>query len=129
MGYLRGNLSDWKKHTYAIKQMKKQLVKEKQLEQSITLEKAILKESRSPFITRLYCAFRDEEHYYLVMEWAQGGDLYTFIKPNSKRQALFRQAGEPAIRFILACVILSLEHLHSHNIIYADLKPENVLLF
>jgi len=63
------------------------------------------------------------------MEWAQGGDLYTFIKPNSKRQVLFKQAGEPAIRFILACVILSLEHLHNRSIIYADLKPENVLLF
>jgi len=37
LGYLKGNLNDWKKHTYAIKQMKKKLVKDKQLEQNLTL--------------------------------------------------------------------------------------------
>ena len=77
----------------------------------------------------MHYAFRDEEYYYLVMEWAQGGDLYSFIKSGTKRRMIFRQIGEAAIRFILGCIVLSLEYLHNKNIIYSDLKPENILIF
>ena len=30
--------------------------------------------------------------------------------------------------FYIACIILALEHIHGHAIIYRDLKPENIML-
>lgn len=63
------------------------------------------------------------------MEWAPGGDTYTLINEASPRLNDFKKAGEDAVRFILGCLILGMEYLHSNNIMYRDLKPENVLIF
>jgi serine/threonine protein kinase len=127
LGTLKGNPTQ--KNTFAIKQLRKADVHKKKLIDNLKLEKDILKVSRSNFITRLRFAFRDDDYYYLAMELARGGDLYSFLKAGSQRRKLFRAAGEDAIRFILGSLILSLEYLHSKDIVYFDLKPENILVF
>jgi len=63
------------------------------------------------------------------MEWAEGGDTYTLINKESSCFPLFKKAGDEACRFILASIVLGMEYLHSKNILYRDLKPENVLIF
>jgi hypothetical protein len=42
------------------------------------------------------------------MEFASGGDTYTLINEKSSRIRLFQDAGENAVRFILACLILGM---------------------
>lgn len=64
---------------YAIKRVIKNEIYRKKLTANIKLEKKILQESKSKFITTLYYAFRDEHYLYFVMEWAPGGDTYTLI--------------------------------------------------
>ena len=92
-----GELKDFKgegtNQRYAIKRMKKADVYKKRLTESIRLEKKILEESVCSFITKLYFAFRDEYYLYIVMEWAEGGDTYTFIKPGSPRVKMFKNIG------------------------------------
>jgi serine/threonine protein kinase len=72
-----------------------------------------MKKSNSSFITKMYTSFKDDFSYNIVMEWAEGGDMFTFIDQKSRRYIPFLFAGEPAVRFILGCVILGLQYLHS----------------
>jgi serine/threonine protein kinase len=106
----------------AIKRMKKVEIHRQLLVDNIKLEKYILKNIQSTFIPKLHSTFQDDHYYYMAMEWAQGGDVFSLLN-NKRRKPLYMFAGEPAIRFILGCVILGLEELHNNNIAYRDLKP------
>ena len=51
------------------------------------------------------------------------------IKKGSLRSRKMKVAGENAVRFILGNVILGLEYLHEKQIVYQDLKPENLIIY
>lgn len=74
------------------------------------------------FFTQLRYAFQTRSSLYFVMEFCEGGDLYQHLKAHGGR------VGEGAVRAILSEVIVAMEHLHSRNFVYRDLKTENVLL-
>lgn len=69
----------------------------------------------------LHYAFQTPDKLYLVMDFLNGGELFYHLR----RQERF---SEERARFYAAEILLTLEYLHSNNIIYRDLKPENVLL-
>ena len=106
---------------YAMKVIRKAiLTKEKQIQRTI-LEKDILARATHPFVVNLKTAFQTPENLYMVMEFAQGGDLFTHLH----RDGPFL---EKRVKVYACEIILALEHLHSAGVIYRDLKPENILL-
>jgi serine/threonine protein kinase len=47
----------------------------------------------SEFIPEYYHAFSDDNHYYLAMEFAPGGDSYSLIKEDSLKHENFKRMG------------------------------------
>ncbi|KAI9737114.1 MAG: serine/threonine protein kinase psk1 [Cirrosporium novae-zelandiae] len=109
---------------FAQKQFRKaSLTVHKKLVEQTKTERSILESvNRHPFVVKLYYAFQDCEKLYLILEYAQGGELFTHL-------ALEKMFLEDDAAFYMAEMVLALEHLHhTVGVIYRDLKPENCLL-
>eukprot|EP00736_Rhodelphis_marinus_P000480 Rmarinus@m.19940 len=113
---------------YALKQMvKEKLIKiggvERSLRERLILSYLKEQPTKSPFLIGLEHAFGDVEQLYLVLELVKGGDMYSHMHKRAGRRF-----DEDTACFYLAELVLALEHLHNHNILYRDIKPENILL-
>jgi len=74
-----------------------------------------------PFLMKLHYSFQTKTALYFVMDYINGGELFFHIKRGLR-------LNEDEVRFYSGQVVLALEFLHKHGIIYRDLKPENILL-
>ncbi|KAI9197352.1 kinase-like domain-containing protein [Polychytrium aggregatum] len=106
---------------YAMKVLKKtEIVKMKQVEHTVN-EKSILEQLDFPFLVSLLGTFQDCANLYFVLEYVQGGELFTYLRRCGRFPNL-------VARFYGAEVISAFEYLHERDIIYRDLKPENLLI-
>lgn len=106
---------------YAMKVLKKEALVKRNQVQHTKAERRILRTCNSPFIVRMHFAFQSAEKLYLVLDYLPGGELFFHLKQE-------RRFEEERVRLYAAELVLALQHLHDKDIVYRDLKPENVLL-
>lgn len=96
---------------YAMKTFDKKVIMDCQMAKNLLLNERnlMLKVIRAPFLSQMIYAFESKNYFYIVMEFAQGGELFNLMNKNGPMTAL--QA-----RFYIAELILALERLHKVNI-------------
>lgn len=102
-------------HLYAMKVMNKRRIKSKNAQDLCWNERIVLGKVDSPFVISLKYAFATEEDVYLILDLATGGDLAFHLA----KEVRF---SEDRARFYAAQLLLGLDHLHSLNIVYRDMK-------
>ena len=105
---------------YAMKCIRKDVVLENDQMDSLKLEKEILYNIEHPFIVGMDYVFENNERIFFLMDFIEGGELFRHL-------VKVRRFANDQARFMIAQVAIALGHLHEKNIVYRDLKPENVL--
>ena len=87
----------------------------------IQYETELMKRFNHKNITKILEVFDDEEYMLIIMEYINGGNLFSFVK---KR----RRLSEKMAKFLFKQIILGIQHIHSKNVVHRDIKLENILI-
>eukprot|EP00754_Rhynchopus_humris_P019210 Rhum_TRINITY_DN14637_c0_g1::Rhum_TRINITY_DN14637_c0_g1_i1::g.102599::m.102599/K08857/NEK1_4_5; NIMA (never in mitosis gene a)-related kinase 1/4/5 len=90
--------------------------------ESVDSEVKILSALKHPNIIRYEECVQSGMSLYIIMEYADGGDLYQRIS------ALQSPMSEENVLYLFAQICLAVKHLHSRRILHRDLKSQNVFL-
>lgn len=103
---------------YAVKSILKQSIKKdvKVLEEELE----ILSRVDHPNIIKFHESYIDYKYIHIVMELAEGGELFDKIIENTK-------FSEKKAAHLMQKMLSAVKHLHEHQICHRDLKPDNFL--
>ncbi|TNN21033.1 Maternal embryonic leucine zipper kinase, partial [Schistosoma japonicum] len=80
-----------------------------------------LKQLNHKYIYKLYQVVETQTHYYLVLEYLPGGELFDYILQKE-------HLSEVEARVIFRQIVSAIGYIHSRGFAHRDLKPENILL-
>lgn len=109
---------------YAVKALKKMDIINHNDYAQVMEEKKVLRiitECQHPFLLHLFACLQDSKYIMFVLDFVEAGDLATHIH----RMKAF---SDNQTRFYAAIIVLCIEFLHDNNIMYRDLKMENLLI-
>ena len=106
---------------YAMKTLDKNFVIENHQQEHTKIERDLLTRINCPFVVNIKFAFQDKSTLYIITEFMQGGELFFHLHKE-------KRFNNEKAKFYIIEMILAIEYLHKNNMLYRDLKPENVLI-
>jgi serine/threonine protein kinase len=86
----------------------------------------LLKGINHPNIVKLKDVTKTKKHFYLVLEYCNGGELKNAL---DKYKLKYNKAfSEEIVQYLMRQIVDAMNYLHSRNIMHRDIKLENILL-
>ena len=106
---------------YAMKVLQKSKLMGQNLVKYARTERNVLSYTKHSFIVGLNYAFQTKSKLFLILDYCPGGDLgHVLVRE--------KRFDEHRAKMYLAEIVLALEDLHRRDIIFRDLKPDNVVI-
>ena len=100
----------------------KKKIKQQSLKKYAITERNVMSSlGAHPFIVQLRYAFQTKERLYLISDYCPGGDLSQYLEIEGS-------FAEEKAKCYVQEILLGIEALHKQNIIFRDLKPDNVII-
>jgi len=111
---------------YAMKQIKSSMYKNQQEYLEVEREIKLLENLNHPHIVTYFSSFRENNDFYIVIEYINNGCLYDLMKKSIQQGTKIE---EKKIWTLLIQSLGGLLYLHENKkIIHRDIKPDNLLL-
>ena len=111
---------------FATKKIDKKYAANPKAKKYIDNEIKILKEIDHPNIIKLYDVKENNQNYYLVMEYCNGGGLSDCLEYHIKQ---FRKPfSEEIVQYLMKQIVSGLKYLHGKHILHRDIKLDNILV-
>ena len=105
----------------AVKIIQKSVISDQLPVEHIMKVNEILKMLDHPGIAKFIDFLEDENAYYVITEYCEGGELFDFIISRNRVE-------EPLAKKLFKQIVLTVDYMHKKGIVHRDLKPENILL-
>ena len=115
-----------RKEFFATKQIDRSFVYKKNLQQYLDNELSILKTLNHPNIVKFEYLLTTEKHYYITMEFINGGDLSTCLKKYIEKYKM--PFPEEIVQHLMRQILYALLYIHKKKIIHRDLKLDNIMV-
>ncbi|KAF4693606.1 hypothetical protein FOZ60_010531 [Perkinsus olseni] len=123
---------------FALKILKKsEVIRLKQIEH-VKAEREILEKLSHPFIVNLFTTFRDDKRLFMLMEYVNGGELFSHLRkegplPERGGQCTglnsgYMKADNSRFSHLLVGHLVRRIERNGLDVVYRDLKPENLLI-
>ena len=110
---------------YALKKYDLSNINNEDDKKYILNERIFMKKLNHENVVKLYYDFNESGSLYLIMEYMDGGDLYTFIDAHRN---LNIHIDEEKLWNIYEQCLRGLVYLHKMGLIHRDIKPANLLM-
>ena len=111
---------------FATKKIERELIETGNTMKYLVNEIQILRELNHPNIVQFVEIKKTKNHYYIIMEYCNGGELYKALEDYMDKYE--KPFSQEIVQHLMRQIINAFKYIHGKNIIHRDIKLENILL-